>query len=470
MTSMTQVPTAASLRAQGARHLDGLAASARRRVPWLLVADVVGAAIATVAVLALGALPAQLVLPAAVTWLLLLGVLAAGDDGGLVDHGRRVLMAGLVLGAVCWLAPLVASMPATEDQLAAAVGAAVGTALAARVLGVIAARSNRERRIVLVGSAADVAGTLSEIRRAGGAHWEVVGACVDDVAADLDLPPTSVADLDGVAESAFLLGADAVLALPSSQLTPTVLRRLTWQLEGTRTDLYVGTGIVDVVPTRTALAHIGGVGLLQVRPVPRKGLRRLVKDITERVACVLLVVLLLPLLIAITIAIRLDSTGPAIFRQQRVGRDGRTFVMLKFRTMSTDADSVKQALAASNDCDGVLFKMRTDPRVTRLGRVLRRYSLDELPQLFNVIRGHMSLVGPRPALPEEVNRYTVDPSRRLVVKPGVTGLWQVSGRSDLTWEESVRLDLRYVDNWSLAMDVSIVLRTLGAVLGHRGAY
>ena len=183
-----------------------------------------------------------------------------------------------------------------------------------------------------------------------------------------------------------------------------------------------------------------------------------------------MLLLLLPLLIGIAIAIRLDSAGPAIFRQRRVGRDGRTFVMWKFRTMSTDAGAVRETLSDQNDCDGVIFKMRADPRVTRLGRVLRRYSLDELPQLVNVLRGHMSLVGPRPALPQEVSRYTVDPSRRLVVKPGVTGLWQVSGRSDLSWDESVRLDLRYVDNWSLALDVSIVLRTLGAVLGHRGAY
>jgi exopolysaccharide biosynthesis polyprenyl glycosylphosphotransferase len=354
--------------------------------------------------------------------------------------------------------------------VAAAAGIVVANALGARVISVAAVAHAQVRRIVLAGSGADVTTTLAEIRRAGGNSWQVVGACVDDASVDVGLPANEVTGLDRVAESAFLLGADAVLALPSERLAPEVLRRLTWQLEGTGTDLYVGTGVLDVAPTRTALAHIGGVGLLQVRSVPRKGVRRLVKDVTERLACALMLLLLLPLLIGIAIAIRLDSAGPAIFRQRRVGRDGRTFVMWKFRTMSTDAGAVRETLSDQNDCDGVIFKMRADPRVTRLGRVLRRYSLDELPQLVNVLRGHMSLVGPRPALPQEVSRYTVDPSRRLVVKPGVTGLWQVSGRSDLSWDESVRLDLRYVDNWSLALDVSIVLRTLGAVLGHRGAY
>jgi lipopolysaccharide/colanic/teichoic acid biosynthesis glycosyltransferase len=159
-----------------------------------------------------------------------------------------------------------------------------------------------------------------------------------------------------------------------------------------------------------------------------------------------------------------------IFRQDRVGRDGRHFTMLKFRTMHVDADETLQQLAGLNESDGVLFKVRLDPRITRLGRILRRYSLDELPQLVNVMRGHMSLVGPRPALPSEVVRYDEDPRRRLAVKPGLTGLWQVSGRSDLSWSDTVRLDLLYVDNWSFSLDLVILCRTVKAVLGHRGAY
>jgi exopolysaccharide biosynthesis polyprenyl glycosylphosphotransferase len=180
--------------------------------------------------------------------------------------------------------------------------------------------------------------------------------------------------------------------------------------------------------------------------------------------------LLSPLLLAIAAAIRLSSPGPALFRQTRVGRNGTTFTVLKFRSMYIDAEERLAELRAVNEKDGVLFKIRDDPRVTRLGRWLRRYSLDELPQLCNVLAGQMSLVGPRPPLPSEVEQYAGDVNRRLVVKPGLTGLWQVSGRSDLSWEESVRIDLRYVENWSLALDAMILWRTIFAVVKSQGAY
>ena len=183
----------------------------------------------------------------------------------------------------------------------------------------------------------------------------------------------------------------------------------------------------------------------------------------------LALLVLSPLLLAIAFAVRTDG-GPALFMQERIGLDGRRFRLLKFRSMVPDAEDMLSNLLAFSDGNGVLFKMHDDPRVTHVGSVLRRFSLDELPQLWNVVRGDMSLVGPRPALPEEVARYDVDPTRRLVVKPGLTGLWQVSGRSDLTWAESVRLDVQYVDNWSLRLDLRILVRTVRAVLGHRGAY
>ena len=184
----------------------------------------------------------------------------------------------------------------------------------------------------------------------------------------------------------------------------------------------------------------------------------------------MLLLVLAPVLLGLALLVRLDSPGPVVFRQQRIGRDGREFTMLKFRTMHAGPEPAGTLLAHGNDADGVLFKLRSDPRITRVGRLLRRYSLDELPQLVNVVVGQMSLVGPRPALPGEVDRYDDDPRRRLVVKPGLTGLWQVSGRSDLPWDEAVRLDLLYVDNWSLTLDLAILARTAGAVLGHRGAY
>ncbi len=180
--------------------------------------------------------------------------------------------------------------------------------------------------------------------------------------------------------------------------------------------------------------------------------------------------LVAPLFVVIMLAIKLSDHGPVFFRQVRVGKDGHSFAVWKFRTMVVDAEQRKAELAAHNEADGALFKMRRDPRVTRVGSYLRRYSLDELPQLINVLVGDMSLVGPRPALPMEAAKYGVPMRRRLVVKPGMTGLWQINGRSDLPWDEAVRLDLRYVENWSFALDLQILWKTWSAVMRGSGAY
>jgi exopolysaccharide biosynthesis polyprenyl glycosylphosphotransferase len=191
----------------------------------------------------------------------------------------------------------------------------------------------------------------------------------------------------------------------------------------------------------------------------------------DRAAAGLLALLISPLLLVIGTAIRLTSRGPAFFRQTRIGKDGREFTMVKFRTMVVDAERQRADLADQNERgEGLLFKIRNDPRVTPVGRFLRKYSLDELPQVVNVLTGRMSLVGPRPPLPEEVALYGADVRRRLLVKPGVTGLWQISGRSDLSWDESVRLDLRYVENWSLTLDLMILWKTAFAVARGAGAY
>jgi exopolysaccharide biosynthesis polyprenyl glycosylphosphotransferase len=200
------------------------------------------------------------------------------------------------------------------------------------------------------------------------------------------------------------------------------------------------------------------------------GTKQVIKDAFDKLVGLSALALTAPVFLFVTLIIRLDDGGPAFFRQTRVGRDGRGFTVYKFRTMVMDAEQRKAELAVSNDHDGVLFKMRKDPRITKVGTWLRRWSLDELPQLLNVVRGDMSLVGPRPALPDEAARYGDYVRRRLVVKPGLTGLWQVNGRSDLSWEESVRLDLRYVENWSLVLDLQILWKTLSAVWRGAGAY
>ena len=196
----------------------------------------------------------------------------------------------------------------------------------------------------------------------------------------------------------------------------------------------------------------------------------LLKSIFDRVVGCLLLLAIAPILLVTAVLVKLTSRGPVLFRQTRVGRGGEQFSMLKFRTMVVDAEARKAELHVLNEGNGVLFKLRDDPRVTKVGKYLRRFSIDELPQLVNVLRGDMSLVGPRPPLPAEVAQYAIDDARRMLVKPGLTGLWQVSGRSDLTWEESMRLDLRYADNWSIALDLLILWKTARAVLGSDGAY
>ena len=232
----------------------------------------------------------------------------------------------------------------------------------------------------------------------------------------------------------------------------------------------MASSLIDVAGDRTTIRPVDGLPMLHVEHPALSGARRLVKAAFDRAGAAAMLIACSPLLLGLALAVRADSPGPVLFRQIRVGKDGRRFVMFKFRTMYSDAEGRLASLRQLNEYHGVLFKIRDDPRVTRVGRWLRRLSLDELPQLFNVLRGEMSLVGPRPPLPAEVEAYPEDMRRRLAVRPGMTGLSQVSGRSDLPWEEAVRLDLRYVENWSLSLDLVILLRTLTAVARSSGAY
>jgi exopolysaccharide biosynthesis polyprenyl glycosylphosphotransferase len=330
------------------------------------------------------------------------------------------------------------------------------------------------RRVLVVGHADAVAELCRQLRRQRYHGLDPIGAC---------LPPQQVdrAVVDGVGlpvygtftdvGAAVTVGAaDAVIVLSCPELDGVRLRRLAWQLEGDDVDLIVASALMDVAGDRTTIRPVDGLPMLHVEHPRLRGTRRVVKEVVDRLGAAVLLALLAPLLGALALAVRLGSPGPALFRQVRVGRDGEEFTIYKFRTMATDAEQRLATLQESNEHDGVLFKMRTDPRVTRVGRYLRRFSLDELPQLVNVLAGRMSLVGPRPPLPAEVAVYPQDMRRRLVVKPGLTGLWQVSGRAELSWEETIRLDLRYVENWSLWLDLVILLRTVTAVLRHSGAY
>jgi exopolysaccharide biosynthesis polyprenyl glycosylphosphotransferase len=327
------------------------------------------------------------------------------------------------------------------------------------------------RRVIAVGHAAAVSELILELRRETYHGLAVVGACVagrPTMARVAGVPVCGGLGRIGAAVAA--LGADTVAVVACQELNGVRLRELAWELEKTDTDLCVAPALMDVAGPRTTIRPVAGLPLLQVDHPELAGVRQVIKSMFDKAVGLAIVIALAPLMCGIALAIRLQDGGPALFRQTRVGKDGHPFTLYKFRTMVTDAEHRKAALAAQNNGHGLLFKMREDPRVTRVGRWLRRYSLDELPQLFNVLAGQMSLVGPRPALPDEAARYGDYVRRRLVVKPGLTGLWQVNGRSDLTWEEAVRLDLRYVENWSLALDLQILWKTGSAVLHGSGAY
>jgi exopolysaccharide biosynthesis polyprenyl glycosylphosphotransferase len=248
------------------------------------------------------------------------------------------------------------------------------------------------------------------------------------------------------------------------------LRRLAWQLEGSDTGLLLTPELTDVAGPRVNVRPVGDLSLLQVSEPKFSGASRFLKSAFDRSVAALALLALSPVLLCIAVLIKLDSRGTVFFRQTRSGLSGKPFSIYKFRSMVPAAEDLLIDLTDQNEGKGTLFKIHRDPRVTRVGRVMRRLSLDELPQLWNVVRGHMSLVGPRPPLPSEVERYADDTRRRLLVKPGLTGLWQVSGRSDLSWEESVRLDLYYVENWSFVLDLMILARTVFAVAAGRGAY
>lgn len=265
------------------------------------------------------------------------------------------------------------------------------------------------------------------------------------------------------------LGVDVVAVVSPGESSVQAVRRLEWGLDERGAELLVAPTAVASVRTGATGRSGERLSLLDLSDGYFTGSRRLVKELFDRVSALTLLWLILPVMATIALLIKVTSPGPVLFRQVRVGLNGHEFTMVKFRTMVVDAEAQRAELLAT-DGDGVLFRMKRDPRITSVGAFLRRFSLDELPQLWNVVRGDMSLVGPRPPLPEEVAGYGLEASRRLRVRPGLTGLWQVSGRSDLSWEESLRLDLRYVDNWSLLLDLHILFRTMRAVIKGSGAY
>jgi exopolysaccharide biosynthesis polyprenyl glycosylphosphotransferase len=341
------------------------------------------------------------------------------------------------------------------------------------------------RRVVAVGAGEAITELVDQLARVTDHPMVVVGACkeggllVEDipVVAEIRSDPASDGEglrggvmVDTVLAAAQRLGADTVCVVGASLFSGDRLRALSWALRDRGLELVTAPGLVDIASRRVEFDRAGIVTLLHLRSVPRGGPRRFAKAVFDRVAAAfLLVVLAIPML-AIGLAIRATSPGPALYRQTRFGVGGRPFTMLKFRTMVANADDLLAELASANENDGMMFKLHNDPRVTRIGHLLRRSSMDELPQLVNVLLGQMSLVGPRPPLPNEIEEYRALEHRRLLVKPGMTGLWQVSGRSTLNWDETLRLDLRYVDNWTFLTDIRLLWQTVSVVIRGTGAY
>jgi exopolysaccharide biosynthesis polyprenyl glycosylphosphotransferase len=327
-----------------------------------------------------------------------------------------------------------------------------------------------DERVIVVGDRESVTRTIAEWE--GIEQFSIVGVCLSEADGQarsvMGIPVLgTVAE---VAEVVARIDVDIVAVHDVDKLGGLQLAKLQWVLEEYGAHLSVITPVTNTVEGRATVRRAGRrliVDLTHGRP---RGVVAALKGAVDRTLGTVLLLAALPFIAVCVVAIKLTSPGPAIFKQVRVRERGETFTVYKLRTMSIDAESRLAELLDGNEVGGGLFKMKADPRVTSVGVWLRRLSLDELPQLWNVVIGDMSLIGPRPALPHEVETYDEWARRRLAVKPGLTGLWQVSGRSNLSWTDSVRLDSDYVDNWCPGRDVSIALRTVKAVLTRDGAH
>lgn len=420
-----------------------------------------------------------------IAWWLMLGAWNSRQSrilGSGPDEYKRVAAASL------WLFGLVATF-SYVFRIDTARGY-VGIALPVGLIGLILARwllrqhlsVNRQggasmSRLLILGGPGAVAHLASSLLEARHAGYLPVAAYMPGADKTITTEPESglpvlghETETDSILEAIDVCQADSVAVSAGVQLHPQTLRHLGWALASRNIALIMAPALTDIAGPRIHTQQVAGLPLIHVTTPTLEGGQRVAKRLFDVLAAGVLLVLASPALVAIALAVKVASPGPALFRQERVGMQGSHFHMLKFRSMVVDAEQRLGDLKGQNEGSGVLFKIKNDPRITPVGKFLRKYSLDELPQLLNVLTGSMSLVGPRPPLPKEVESYEQDVRRRLLVKPGLTGLWQVSGRSNLSWQDSVRLDLYYVENWSLAGDLVILLKTARAVFAGTGAY
>ncbi|WP_300528457.1 sugar transferase [uncultured Nocardioides sp.] len=397
--------------------------------------------------------------------------------GAGMDEYKRVFNSGLIAaglaGVGCYLAKF--DLSRGFFLLAFSIGVPallLGRLALRRAIQTARKHGSLRQRALIAGSRSHVDEVATVLRREGWLGYDIVGALTPEY----DLSEETATGIPVLGNSSDVTAAitaheaDVVFFAGGSVGASSQLRKTLWQLERHHVQVVVAPSVTDISSERIKIRPVGGLPLIHIEPPTWSDASRWGKRTFDLVGSSLLILAFAPLLAFTALQVKAHDRGPVFFRQIRTGKDGEAFSCLKFRTMCVDAEARLAALHAQTGYTGGLFKMQDDPRVTRPGRWLRRFSIDELPQLFNVWRGDMSLVGPRPPLPIEVEKYDADASRRLHVRPGMTGLWQVSGRSDLTYAEAIRLDLYYVDNWSMVQDLAILTRTLGAVLASRGAY
>ncbi|WP_341924199.1 sugar transferase [Nocardioides psychrotolerans] len=408
-------------------------------------------------------------------------VLAGGYARSVFDAGpdeyKRVVRASFIaaglIGVGCFMAKYSLSRGFFLLIFAIGIPALVlGRVVLRRAVYAARRRGALLHRVVIAGSPSHVDEIAHVFRRESWLGYQVIGALTPahDVETETGTGIPVLGNCDEATSVVLTAEADIVFFANGALTSSTQLRRIAWELEGKDVQVVVAPSVSDVSGERLRMRPVGGLPLVHIDPPRATDAARWGKRLFDLIGSTVLIAALSPVFFIAALSVKLHDRGPVLFRQSRVGKGGDCFSCLKFRSMVTDAEAQLARLATEGSADSVLFKMREDPRVTAPGRWLRRFSIDELPQLVNVFRGEMSLVGPRPPLPSEVERYVGDTGRRLHVRPGLTGLWQVSGRSDLSWDETVRLDLYYVDNWSMLQDLVILSRTVRAVFGSRGAY
>jgi exopolysaccharide biosynthesis polyprenyl glycosylphosphotransferase len=398
------------------------------------------------------------------------------------EEYRRIASSTLKLFGLIAIVSLVMRVDLARGYLAIALPAGlIGLMLSRRAwrrYAVAQRRAGNYLTSVLVVGGRDAAKAMTaSFARDTTSGYRVVGVCTPSrrfgdkptfEVEGLEIPV--IDDAMSVVEAVKLTGADTVAVAATERLGADRIRDMVWELEPLGVDLVVTAGVVDVAGQRIEIRPVANMPLVHVEKPQFDRAKSFGKTAFDFCFALCALIAIAPVMLAAALAVKATSRGPVFYKSERMGIDGKPFEMIKFRSMFVDADKHLDALVAMNEGAGLLFKMRDDPRVTKVGKVLRRFSLDELPQFINVLKGEMSVVGPRPPLRREVEEYDGNVRRRLLVRPGVTGLWQVSGRSDLSWDESVRLDVSYVENWSMMQDLLIIKKTLSAVARSDGAY